>query len=124
MAMTWVNWATSGGCRFLSFETADLGQAPSSGVYVIVLIGAAPCTVKVGHGDVPRLVAIDRDDPEVLKFRQSGELEITWADAPPELAAGYARHLSDWAVLNPCIKLSDLHAQPIPVNVPGSPVSA
>jgi hypothetical protein len=119
--MPFLNWVTGTDLNFLPFETADLSIAPSTGVYVIYVIGSTHGkAVKVGFGDVANLIAADRIDQEILDFRKIGKLQITWAETTRAQMSGIARHLSD--ILTPALRIVGLFALPIEVNLPGSPV--
>lgn len=119
--MPYVDWAKGEDLNFLPFETADVTRAPASGVYAILLISATGTqTIKVGFGEIGKLVLVDREDKEILDFRQSGKLQVTWGATSPEMMLGIARHLSDQ--LNPVLKAGGLYAPPIEVNMPGSDV--
>ena len=120
--MPYLNWAKEPDLNFLPFETADLSTAPPIGVYVLFVVGSLDCqTVKVGFGDVTTEIAADRMNQELLDFRQTGKLQVTWAQTTREQMTGIARHLSD--LLQPKIIMAGLSPHPpIETNVPGSPV--
>jgi hypothetical protein len=120
--MPHLNWAKEPDLNFLPFETADLLSAPPIGVYVLFVVSSHGWqTVKVGFGDVTTEIAADRMNQELLDFRQTGKLQVTWAQTTREQMTGIARHLSD--LLQPKIIMAGLSPHPpIETNVPGSPV--
>ena len=116
--MPYLNWAKEPDPNLLPFETADLSSTPPIGVYVLFVVGSLDCqTVKVGFGDVATKIVADRMNPEVLDFRQTGKLQVTWAQTTREQMAGLARHLSD--LLQPRIIMAGLSDHPpIEMNLP------
>ena len=119
--MPYLNWITENNLNFLPLNTVELSGAPRCGVYVIVAVGSDDArTVKVGFGDVVNLVGADCYDNQILFFGQNGCLQVTWAAASPEQFPGIALYLQK--TMRPYIKMVDLIATQIPVNVPGSSV--
>jgi hypothetical protein len=97
--------------------TADLSEAPHSGVYVILCFEHMR-TVKIGYGNVAELILAARQDQQIFALAQSGTLEVTWAAARPEQMIGMVRDLSDQ--LKPLIKINVPYDAPsIPTNLPG-----
>jgi hypothetical protein len=121
LRMPYLHWAKGPGSNFLPFETADLSSAPRIGVYALIVVGSLDYqTLKVGFGDVATQIAADRMNQQILAFRQTAELQVTWAETTREQMTGIARHLSD--ALKPRIIMPGLSDPPIEMNVPGSSV--
>jgi hypothetical protein len=123
--MPWVNWVQGGSLYgFCPFATVDLTEAPATGVYVIFVIGSMDATtwktVKIGYGDIAKLISADRADQRLVAFAENGTLEVTWGEVRPEEMDGIACYLRD--ALKPLIRSVGSTAPPIKVNVPGSPV--
>lgn len=123
--MPWVNWVQGGSPGwFCPFATVDLTEAPATGVHVIFVIGSMDPTtwktVKIGYGDIAKLISADRADQQLFAFAQNGTLQVTWGEVRPEEMGGIACYLCD--ALKPLIRSGGSTAPPITVNVPGSDV--
>lgn len=71
----------SGRGHWCSLTKLDLSSiTDESGVYVIWHGGKNPATVRVGQGNFKERFSAHRNDPEILKYQESGPLYVTWAE--------------------------------------------
>lgn len=112
LTVNWVKLTTGDWCPF---ETVNLSNVSTMGVYVIWHRGFPGRVVRVGQGDVAARLGAHRNDPAVLAYAQHG-LFVTWAAVSVFQRDGVERYLADfWTPL-----VGDRHpdAAPIPVNSP------
>ena len=111
----WITRADNG--DWLPLELADLSQVDVVGVYVIWFRGQGHNIVRVGQGRIAQRLTEHRNDPQVLAFKNSGPLFVTWAELPAQYLDGVERYLAD--TLHPLIGDVFPAALPIAVNLPG-----
>lgn len=114
--MVTVQWVKSQADTYLKLETFNLASASGIGVYVIWHTGQPGRVVKVGQGEIPERLGCHRRDQEILAYRASGELRVTWAIVPAYQLDGIERYLGDY--WKPLIGDRFPDAVPIPVNSP------
>ena len=112
--MAAVTWVQCRGGVWCSLERVNLSTVTGSGVYVI---WAGNRWVYVGQGDIASRVQAHKSDPEIIAFRNSGQLMVTWAKVPASQMDGIERYLAD--TLAPAVGARHPAALPIPVNLPG-----
>ena len=112
MQLNWVKLTTGDWCPF---ETVDLSNVTTFGVYVIWYKGQPGRVVYVGQGDVADRLTTHRKDREILAYKNCGLL-VTWATVSASQRDGVERYLADsWPPL-----VGDRHpdVMPIAVNSP------
>ena len=115
MILKWVKCAE--GKEWCPFETVNLENVTTSGVYVIWYIGETTKAVRVGQGNIAERILAHRRDPEITKFAALGKLVVTWATLAPSHRDGVERYLADrWS---PLVGDAFPEVDPIPVNLPG-----
>ncbi|MEM8596793.1 MAG: hypothetical protein AAGF76_10025 [Pseudomonadota bacterium] len=114
--MTKLTWLKCTGGVWCALERLNLETVTERGVYVIWHGGGSPRVVYVGQGAVANRLAEHRQNPEILAYRESGTLYVTWASALPHQWDGIERYLSD--KYSPLVGDAHPNAQPIVVNDP------
>lgn len=93
-------WKTCGDdAHWCDFFKLDLSKNlnGAAGVYMIFYLGddhTPGKVVRVGQGDIADRIAVHREDPEVLAYRDRGLL-VTWATVHGQQQGGVEKHLSD-----------------------------
>jgi hypothetical protein len=113
--MDTLSWIKSTESEWLRFETFNVSQVETTGVYVIWHGGQTPRTVRVGQGDIAVRIQAHRGDQQILAYRSYG-LYVTWAAVPAAGLDGVERFLADQ--LNPLVGDRHPDVKPIPVNLP------
>ena len=117
--MTYLNWVKCGdGANWCPLETVTLDEVNASGVYIIWHEGNPGRVVRVGQGDIKDRLCKHRKDKDVLAYKSSGILRVTWASVPLFQRDGVERYLANtWSPL-----VGDVFpdALPIAVNSPWS----
>jgi hypothetical protein len=114
--MATLTWIKSTSRLWLPFETFDLSNVRTTGVYVIWHGGQTPWTVRVGQGDIKDRLTAHRGDQAVLAYRSKGDLFVTWVAVPPASLDGVERYLANQ--LRPLVGDRHPDVTPIPVNLP------
>jgi hypothetical protein len=114
LTVEWVKRQDGHWCRL---EHLDLDSVDTSGVYMIWHGGDQPRVVRVGQGgDIAQRLQRLKEDPEILAYKNYGELYVTWAAVPASKRDGVVCYLSEnWSPLigKPCPLIF-----PITVNAP------
>jgi hypothetical protein len=113
--MATVTWIKSTANDWLPFETFNLSQVKTNGVYVIWHDGKPPWIVRVGQGDIATRIREHRNDQKILAYRSFG-LYVTWATVPAHQLDGVERYLAD--KLRPLVGDRHPDVVPVPVNLP------
>jgi hypothetical protein len=104
-----------GWCDLLRIDLA--GVVPVSGVYLIWKSTPPGQTVRVGQGDIVKMIQMHRNDPAVLAHLPAGgQLAVSWAAVPAADLNGVERYLAE--TLTPLVKTPFANVPPIPVNLP------
>jgi len=112
LTLSWIKLTTGDWCPF---ETVNLANVSTMGVYVIWYRGQPGRVVYVGQGDVKARLNQHRQDRRILAYAGYGLL-VTWAGVPASQRNGVERHLADtW---NPLVGEQHPDAWPIAVNSP------
>ena len=114
--MTMLTWIKCQGDVWCSLEKVNLSTVTTAGVYIIWHGGNPPNVVRVGQGKISDRLAIHRIDPDILAYKQFGELFVTWASVPAAQQDGVERYLADQST--PLVGDVFPDAAPIPVNLP------
>jgi hypothetical protein len=117
--MATTTWTKSTSGDWLPFETFNVGNVSTFGVYVIwhgAGYNIAPWTVRVGQGNVKDRILQHRADSAILAHRAKGGLWVTWAAVLPSDANGVERYLADQ--LRPLVGDRHPDVAPIAVNLP------
>lgn len=108
----WVRLKAGGYCPF---ETVNLSDVSTYGVYVIWYNGKPGRVVRVGQGDVKDRITKHRSDKKVLAYQAKG-LYVTWAAVVPGLVDQVERYLADhW---QPLVGDAFPNVRPLAVNSP------
>lgn len=113
-----VNWVKCGnGDNWCPLETVNLDSVGDvSGVYIIWHEGNPGRVVRVGQGVIRDRLSAHRSDREILAYRTSGTLRVTWAAVSSALRDGVERYLANtW---RPLVGDAFPDALPIAVNSP------
>jgi hypothetical protein len=98
-------------------ERVDLDSVDTGGVYMIWHGGEEPKVVRVGQGgDIAQRLHHLKEAPEILAYKDNGELYVTWAAVPASKRDGVVCYLTEnWNSLigKPCPLIF-----PITVNSP------
>jgi hypothetical protein len=112
MNVTWIKLTTGDWCPF---QTVDLSNVATQGVYMIWYKGNPGRVAYVGQGDVKARITQRRRDARILAYTGFGLL-VTWAAVPAHQRDGVERHLADaW---NPLAGDQHPDVLPIAVNSP------
>lgn len=114
LTVEWVQRKDDHWCRL---ERLDLDSVDTGGVYMIWHGGDQPRVVRVGQGgDIAQQLQRLKEAPEILAYKNYGELYVTWAAVPASKRDGVVCYLTEnWSPLigKPCPLIF-----PITVNSP------
>jgi len=116
--MITLNWRRCGNDgHYCPLEKLNLTSiSASTGVYVIWHAGNPSRVVRVGQGNIAERLGAHRSDQDVLAYRQSGKLLVTWAAVPAHQIDAVERYLADtW---KPLIGDAFPDVEPLEVNSP------
>jgi len=91
------------------------------GVYVIWQGEENPVALRAGQGLIRECLARERNDKDLLAYREQHELYVTWAEVNPRFCDGVLRYVSE--ALKPELENSYPDVSPIRVNLPWYEVS-
>jgi hypothetical protein len=86
------------------------------GVYIIWHGGKNPEVVRVGQGVVRDRLNVQRKNKDILQYKSSGPLRVTWASVDARYRDGVEKYLTE--KLEPLIEDRTLTVSPIEVNLP------
>ena len=109
-----VNWRRCIGDDWCPLENLNLSSVNEVGVYIIWHGGTRVRYVYVGQGVVADRLSEHKLNPDILQYRASGTLFVTWAAVSPRLRDGIERYLADF--LRPMVGSQYPDVTPIPVN--------
>ncbi len=118
MNVTWKKCGDDG--HWCSLENLDLeSMGDVAGVYIIWHEGNPASVVRVGQGNpIKDRLSAHRNDLNILAYKRSGKLRVTWASVSSNQRDGVERYLADhW---NPLVGDAFPEADPIAVNSPWS----
>lgn len=92
ITLDWIKRKDGGWCRL---ELVDLTTVIGSGVYIIWHTGNPGRVVRVGQGILANRLGVHRNDKEILKYKQNGELRVTWATVQATQRDGVERYLAN-----------------------------
>jgi hypothetical protein len=108
-----INWVKCSGENWCPFETVNLAEVETLGVYIVWHEGNHGRVVYVGQGDIKARLTVHRKDARILAYLKSGTLRVTWAFVSSSYRDGVERHLADkW---NP--QVGDVHPDVLPIAV-------
>jgi hypothetical protein len=113
LTLTWVKCGNS--ASWCPLETVDLSKVNTTGVYVIWHAGNPAKVVRIGQGDIAARLTAHRADPNILKYRASGTLLVTWAAVQAYQLNGVECFLANQ--YSPLVGDAFPNAAPIPVNL-------
>ena len=97
-------------------ETVNLKDVRTEGLYLIWHGGNPSRVVRIGQGDIKDRLTAHRADLEILAYRKSGTLYVTWAAVSAAQRDGVERYLANqW---NPLVGDAFPNVLPIAVNSP------
>jgi DNA-binding response OmpR family regulator len=91
------------------------------GVYVIWQGEENPVALRAGQGFIRECLVRDRNDKDLLAYREQHELYVTWAKVNPRFRDGVFRYVSE--ALKPELENSYPDVSPIGVNLPWYEIS-
>jgi hypothetical protein len=98
-----------------SFESVDLSNVKTRGVYIIWYNGNPGKVVRVGQGDIADRIRAHRSDPDVTRYA-SKKLFVTWAAVSEVNMDGVERYLAN--VFSPLVGDAFPDVTPVAVNSP------
>ena len=110
-----VKWIKCKSDTWCPFERVNIENVTAEGVYIIWHGGNQSAVVRVGQGDIKTRLTAHRSDPEILAYRKSGALMVTWAAVPEAQQDGVHTYLGD--LLSPLVGGAP-SATPIAVSSP------
>jgi len=111
-----LHWIKCVGNVWCNLETVNLdGIGDVAGVYLIWHGGPTPRWVRVGQGNIKERLSQNRNDAQVLAFRQH-RLFVTWAAVPESQRDGVEAFLAAYCA--PLVGERFPDRQPITVNLP------
>lgn len=112
-----LSWIKCGkGENWCPFETVNLAKAQAEGVYIIWHSGDPSRVVRIGQGNIKSRLTAHRTDTEILAYKKSGTLHVTWAAVSAAQRDGVERYLANnW---NPLVGDAFPDVVPIAVNSP------
>lgn len=114
--MLTVFWTKCVGDAWCSFERVDISNVRTTGVYIIWHGGNPGRVVRVGQGDISERLTAHRNDREILSYRNSGMLYVTWAAVPAQYLGGVERYLAE--LWKPLVGSRFPDVVPVAVNSP------
>ena len=85
------------------------------GVYVIWYGDLNPVALRVGYGCIRNCLANERNDKDVLAYKQD-EIYVIWGKVGPKFCDGVVKYVAD--ALQPELESSSPGVEPIEVNIP------
>ena len=115
--MRTVSWVTCESGVWCDLARLNLSSVFGLGVYVIWQSPSRQ-TVYVGQGAIPERLATHRNDPEILAYRGSGTLHVTWTlENDPTARLSIERYLGE--LWSPAVsKVFSTTVAPVGVNTP------
>ncbi len=112
--LSWIKCGEPG--HWCPFDNVNLSTVNASGIYIIWHDGNPARVVRVGQGNIAERIKAHRNDSEIVAYRQSGTLRVTWATVPAAQQDGVECYLADrWT---PLVGDAFPDAEPIVVNDP------
>ena len=114
LRLDWIHREDGQSCHL---ERVDLDCVDTGGVYLIWHGGDEPKVVRVGQGgDLAQHLQRLKETPEILAYKDRGELYVTWAAVPDPKRSGVVCYLMEnWS---PLIGKPSPLVFPITVNSP------
>ena len=109
-----VQWVKSTGDTWLPFESFNIADVKTFGVYVIWHDGNPGRVVYVGQGDIKARLCAHRSYSEITRYRTHGTLRVTWAAIPAAQVDGVECYLAN--TLGPLVGDAHPNVAPIAVN--------
>lgn len=115
--MRTVSWVTCESGVWCDLAKPNLSTVLGAGVYVIWQLPSRE-TVYVGQGAIADRLAIHRNDPNILAYRGSGTLHVTWTlEDDPTRRLSIERYLGE--LWSPSVsKVFSTTVAPVAVNTP------
>ncbi len=111
--LEWVHREDDG---WLHLERVNLEDVDASGVFMIWHGGTDPQVIRVGQGDIALRIGSLKKDPQILSFKEEGELYVTWANVSASKRDGVLSYLiENW---KPRISKANPMVFPVTVNSP------
>lgn len=117
--MLHVSWTKCAGNAWCQLEKVDVARVTSSGVFIVWAGTQRPRAVRVGYGPIARVVRAQRHDANVMRYRKTGTLYVSWAVLPDYESQGVMIYLSN--VMRPFIADLLPRVGMIEVNLPFTP---
>ena len=108
-----VQWIKCNGDNWCPFDSVNLSNVTTTGVYIIWHRGNPGRVVYVGQGDVASRIKAHRTEREITQY---APLYVTWAAVSAQYRDGVERYLADtWT---PLVGVAHPDVAPIAVNSP------
>jgi hypothetical protein len=116
MQVTWNKCGDNN--HWCSLENLNLdSMSDVAGIYVIWHQGNPSRTIYVGQGDpIKDRLSSHRNNAEIMAYKRSGTLRVTWAAVPYSQRDGVERYLAD--LLSPLVGDAFPNVLPVAVNSP------
>ncbi|MGA8170658.1 MAG: hypothetical protein WB816_07495 [Methylocystis sp.] len=110
LQLSWVKLTNGNWCPF---DTVNLSNVSTKGVYLIWYSGSPGRVVRLGQGDISARIGAHRNDKKITVYK---DLFVTWAAVHSTQIDGVERYLADtW---KPLVGDAFPDAVPIAVNSP------
>jgi hypothetical protein len=114
LSLSWIKCGN--GANWCPFDTVDLSDIDTKGVYIVWHEGSPGRGVYVGQGDIAARITTHRSDKRITAYEKQGRLRVTWASVPAAQRDGVECYLADkW---NPLVGDAHPDVRPIAVNSP------
>jgi hypothetical protein len=88
-----VIWTKCAGGVWCELEKVNVAASQASGTFV-VWVGERPRAVRVGYGRIAQVVRAQRHDANVLRYRTTGTLYVSWVALPEYESQGAMVYLT------------------------------
>jgi hypothetical protein len=114
-----VSWTKCAGNAWCQLEKVDVARVASSGVFIVWASSQRPRAVRIGYGPIAQRVRAQRHDANVMRYRKTGTLYVTWVALPDYESQGVMIYLSN--ALRPFVRDPLPPVGMIEVNLPFTP---
>ncbi len=112
-----VNWIKCNSNIWCPFESVDLSNVSTTGVYIIWHEGNPGRVVYVGQGEIAARLKAHRNNKEITQYAKNGTLRVTWAEMGAQKDRdGIERYLAN--AYSPLVGDAHPDVTPIVVNSP------
>ena len=115
--MPQLDWVKSTNGDWLGLDTVRLAKVSTLGVHIVwINTSYGPQWLTVGKGDIASSLETLRSHPQIVRYRGSGWMGVTWAAVPAFDLDGVGRYVAER--LQPLVTARVALVPPVPVNLP------